>query len=77
MHGNVWEWCSDAFDADYSKQSPADDPQGSRAAAPRVLRGGSWINDPQRARSASRGRATPEDRGSDLGFRLARGQSDH
>jgi hypothetical protein len=44
MAGNVWEWCSDAFDADR-----ANDPQAGR-----VLRGGSWYNVPRDCRSAIR-----------------------
>ena len=46
----------------------------SQAAAPRVIRGGSWNNDPQNARSAYRNRNTPENRNNNLGFRLARAQ---
>ena len=75
MYGNVWEWYWDGYDADYYKQSSADDPRGPGAAARRVLRGGSWSNDPRYARSACRDRGTPEGRNLTLGIRLARGQS--
>jgi formylglycine-generating enzyme required for sulfatase activity len=76
MHGNVWEWCWDGYDADYYKQSPAIDPRGSEPAAHRVLRGGGWNFALQLARSASRGGNSPERSFNFLGFRLARGQSD-
>jgi formylglycine-generating enzyme required for sulfatase activity len=74
MHGNVWEWCWDGYDAHYT-QSPAVDPRGPGMAAHRVIRGGSWGFGPRYTRSASRGRFTPEGRDCYLGFRLARGQS--
>ena len=74
MHGNVWEWCWDGYDAGYYAQSPAEDPLGPDGAAGRVFRGGSWGDDPLFARSAYRGRCRPEFRSSDLGFRLARVQ---
>ena len=75
MHGNVWEWCSDGYAADYYKRSPVDDPPGPDGAANRVIRGGGWDCVPAYARSAYRGRSAPGDRISDLGFRLARVQS--
>jgi formylglycine-generating enzyme required for sulfatase activity len=75
MHGNVWEWCSDAYAADYYKQSPVDDPPGAAGAARRVLRGGGWDLDPRGCRSALRFRSTPVIRSSYVGFRLARVQS--
>jgi formylglycine-generating enzyme required for sulfatase activity len=76
MHGHVWEWCSDGYEADYYKQSPADDPRGPRAAARRVFRGGSWRLAPRYARSAYRRGHPPVIRYANQGFRLARGQSD-
>jgi len=73
MHGNVCEWCWDAYDKDYYKQSPRDDPTGPDAAgaAYRVIRGGGWYFDPRHCRSADRYRRTPVIRRIDLGFRLA------
>jgi formylglycine-generating enzyme required for sulfatase activity len=75
MHGNVWEWCWDGYDADYYRQSPAADPRGSDQAASRVIRGGSWRFAPHFARSAYRSWYAPVYRFFYLGFRLARGQS--
>lgn len=49
VHGNVWEWCADAWQPvrDSLDQSPDD--------ACRVSRGGSWVNPPSRGRAAHRG----------------------
>jgi len=71
--GNVVEWCWDAYDKDYYRQSPSDDPTGPAAAgaADRVIRGAGWGSFPRRCRSASRGRSTPGIRATHLGFRLA------
>jgi formylglycine-generating enzyme required for sulfatase activity len=75
MHGNVWEWCSDGYAADYYKRSPVDDPPGGvGGASARVDRGGSWFYGPRFARSAFRRGSGLGYRGSTLGFRLARSQ---
>ncbi len=52
MHGNVWEWCEDWF-GDYPQNDEVD-PQGPNAGECGVLRGGSWIDEPQLCRSAYR-----------------------
>lgn len=72
MHGNVWEWCQDWYGGD---SSSASDPKGAESGIYRVLRGGSWHDFAQYVRSAYRTSNLPDNRYSDLGFRLALGQA--
>ncbi len=75
MHGNVWEWCADYWDANYYKQfsdKVAVDPAGPAGGSYRVNRGGSWIDDASYCRSAYRIRNDPGRRIVYFGFRLAR-----
>jgi formylglycine-generating enzyme required for sulfatase activity len=74
MHGNVWEWCWDGYEAEYYKGSPDADPSGPLNASVRVGRGGSGFSDPRLARSARRFRDEPGYRDGLLGFRVARVQ---
>ena len=69
MHGNVWEWCLDWWEA--YPTSSVTDPKGADTGKYRVHRGGSWVSDPRYCRSALRIGRTPDYRGSRLGFRLA------
>ena len=68
MHGNVWEWCQDWY-AD--KLSGGVDPKDAQTDAQRVLCGGCWYLLGRYCRSASRLRYTPDDRYSNVGFRIA------
>jgi formylglycine-generating enzyme required for sulfatase activity len=69
--GNVLEWVQDCYAEDY-KQAPRDGSAWeSKDCQYRVLRGGSWIYTQDGLRSADRIRDNPDDRGNDIGFRLA------
>jgi len=70
MSGNVYEWCQD-WKGDYSASAQTN-PRGPSTGAYRVLRGGSWGDDPQGCRVAGRSGGVPGYRGDNLGFRLAR-----
>jgi formylglycine-generating enzyme required for sulfatase activity len=64
MHGNVWEWCSDPTG------SSDDEIFGENYWC--LLRGGSWFNEAQRARSADRGSWPAGKPYPMIGFRLVR-----
>ena len=74
MHGNVVEWCSDVFDADYYMKSLREDPLAAYESGERVFRGGDFNGSASECRSASRGAVKPELRHYRNGFRVARGQ---
>lgn len=42
ISGNVWEWTSDYYGADYYANSPVENPKGPVTGRFKVIRGGSW-----------------------------------
>ncbi len=72
MVGNVWEWTEDCWNPNY-QEAPADgSPWTSGDCSSRVVRGGSWLSDPDDLRSALRLRHHSDSRDLILGFRVAR-----
>jgi formylglycine-generating enzyme required for sulfatase activity len=77
MHGNVWEWCLDRW-----HPSPRNGPSDGRpwlepaeglpaeGQELRLLRGGSWVNEPRDCRSAVRGSNRPAGLYDGVGFRV-------
>jgi formylglycine-generating enzyme required for sulfatase activity len=59
MHGNVAEWCQDAYDKEYYKTSPEKNPRGPADGKEYVLRGGSWKSTAEELRSSYRLGAPP------------------
>jgi formylglycine-generating enzyme required for sulfatase activity len=72
--GNVWEWCSDWYAAEYYARSPLASPPGPSAGTTRVLRGGSYLCHDSycwRYRVDSRNANTPDSTAGNVGFRVA------
>jgi formylglycine-generating enzyme required for sulfatase activity len=67
MHGNVCEWCRDA----YVEQLPGGTDPFVDSAMCRVIRGGCWDVKARRCRSAFREGCVPQYRRENTGFRLA------
>jgi formylglycine-generating enzyme required for sulfatase activity len=70
MHGNVWQWCQDWYGYEGYQEGAAVDPQGPDTGIVRVLRGGSWIPDPEFCRAANRSYYQPGIRNNDIGYRV-------
>jgi formylglycine-generating enzyme required for sulfatase activity len=71
LHGNVFEWCLDHWHPSY-EGAPTDGSawitDGDEGR--RLLRGGSWFNNPGSCRSANRDGSARDSRSLNIGFRL-------
>jgi formylglycine-generating enzyme required for sulfatase activity len=71
MVGNVSEWCQDAYVKDYPADGTDERAMEVDSNAPRVIRGGSWLDAPDFNRSAKRIGFYPQGRRDFVGFRVA------
>ncbi len=69
--GNVWEWVSDRYGAEYYAHSPRRNPQGPETGDSRVMRGGCWDSPADFIRPAQRDWDAPGYSSTLLGFRCA------
>jgi formylglycine-generating enzyme required for sulfatase activity len=74
MHGNVCEWCADAY-GDYAT-GEVRDPEAVVGQF-RVIRGGNYCTQSDWCRAANRARREPARSYDDLGFRIARAAPAH
>ncbi len=73
LAGNVWEWCAD-WKGTYPEEDE-EDPVGPESGTSRVLRGGSFGNDPRHQRAACRSGSHPGNRLDYVGIRVLRSSS--
>jgi formylglycine-generating enzyme required for sulfatase activity len=68
--GNVWEWLEDTWHRNYSGAPTDGSAWEAEGSTRRVVRGGSWFDDPALTRSAFRYGNSPDLRGYFIGFRV-------
>lgn len=72
MSGNVAEWCSDWYDENYYSSGNDNNPRNNTPgiSVTRVVRGGSYLDQPKNCRVSNRYSMAPRYGKSDIGFRL-------
>ncbi len=72
MLGNVWQWTQDCWNRGYAG-APADGSAWLEGdCGQRVMRGGSWLSDPEALSSTNRSKDNAEQGSTSTGFRVAR-----
>ncbi|MDJ0796110.1 MAG: formylglycine-generating enzyme family protein [Calothrix sp. MO_167.B12] len=70
IHGNVWEWCQDTWHINYNGAPMNGSAWINNGNNYRVLRGGSWVNNPEVCRSANRDWINPDYVNNVVGLRV-------
>jgi formylglycine-generating enzyme required for sulfatase activity len=70
--GNLSEWVADWFEKTHYARTEARDPVGPKDGNFRVVRGGSWYDDPGSIRASYRGKVVPVFQTVFTGFRCVR-----
>jgi formylglycine-generating enzyme required for sulfatase activity len=71
MHGNLFEWTADLYQAVYPTGNPVIDPTGPASGSARTRRGGAFSSNWTNLRSAKRLHLTPSNRFINVGFRVS------
>ncbi len=72
VHGNVREWVEDCWNPSHAGAPPNGSARMGGDCSHRVVRGGSWFDEPKFLRAANRERNTAKNRDNIIGFRVAR-----
>jgi formylglycine-generating enzyme required for sulfatase activity len=72
MHGNVWQWVADCWNASYAAAPSDGSPWLNGECGKAVVRGGAWGLSPEDVRSARRDGDSKDLRSGRRGFRIAR-----
>ncbi|MDP8222749.1 MAG: SUMF1/EgtB/PvdO family nonheme iron enzyme [Candidatus Lernaella stagnicola] len=70
--GNLWEWCADAYEADWYARMPAKNPLNEANVGLRVVRGGGFRGTPSSATASHRVGLPRNEYVSSRGFRCAK-----